>query len=130
MDLSLDPSDRNAGTLFSYRPDLSNYMEFGFARVCTARAWLSTWSGTASNADVVRNAAKVAVPSLVISYSGDNAIFPSDARAAFEANGASDKQIDSVPGDHYGFGVGTQERSGAPQALKKIVGWLQERFAA
>jgi hypothetical protein len=128
MDLSLDPSERDAGTLFSYRPDLSNYMEFGFARVCTPRAWLSTWSGISSNADVVRNAPKVKVPSLVIHYSGDNAIFPGDARAAFEANGASDKRIDSVPGDHYGFGVGTQERSGAPEALKKIVDWLKERF--
>lgn len=128
MDLSLDPSERNAGTLFSYRPDLSNFMEFGFARVCTPRAWLSTWSATSSNADVVRNAPKVTVPSLVINYTGDNAIFPSDARAAFEANGSADKQIESVPGDHYGFGVGTQERSGAPQALKKIVAWLNKRF--
>ena len=129
MDLSLDPSERNAGTLFSYRPDLSNYMEFGFARVCSPRAWLSTWSATSSNADVVRNAPRVTVPSLVINYTGDNAIFPSDARAAFEANGASDKQMVTVPGDHYGFGVGTQDRTGAPQALSKIVSWLSERFS-
>jgi pimeloyl-ACP methyl ester carboxylesterase len=128
MDLSLDPSDRDAGTLFSYRPDLSNYMEFGFARVCTPRAWLSTWSGISSNADVVRNAPRVTVPSLVVSYSGDNAIFPADARAAFDALGAADKQLASVPGDHYGYGVGTQERSGAPRALTKIVAWLRERF--
>jgi pimeloyl-ACP methyl ester carboxylesterase len=128
MDLSLDPSERNAGTLFSYRPDLSNYMEFGFGRVCTPRAWLSTWSATSSNADVVSNAAKVTVPSLVINYRGDNAIFPADAKAAFDALGSADKQFDSAPGDHYGFGVGTQERSGAPQALNKIVAWLRERF--
>jgi hypothetical protein len=130
MDLSLDPSDRDAGTLFSYRPDLSNYMEFGFARVCTPRAWLSTWSATASNADVVRNAPKVDVPSLVINYTGDNAIFPADARAAFEALGAHDKEFESVPGDHYGFGVGTQERTGAPLALERVVGWLRKKFDA
>src|SRR5262249_28071211 len=35
FDLSLDPSERDAGSLFSYRPDLTNYMEFGFARVQT-----------------------------------------------------------------------------------------------
>lgn len=129
MDLSLDPSERDAGTLFSYRPDLSNYMEFGFARVCTPRAWLSTWSGICSNADVVRNAPNVTVPALVISYTGDNAIFPADARAAFDALAASDKEFQLVPGDHYGFGVGTQERTGAPQALRKIVAWLESRFA-
>src|SRR4029453_2363324 len=50
FDLSLDPSERDAGSLFSYRPDLTNYMEFGFARVTTPRAWLSTWPGLSSNA--------------------------------------------------------------------------------
>jgi pimeloyl-ACP methyl ester carboxylesterase len=128
FDLSLDPSDRDAGSLFSYRPDLTNYMEFGFARVQTPRAWLSTWSGLSSNADVVRNAAKITIPSMVIYYRGDNAIFPSDARAAFDAIAASDKHFASAPGDHYGFGVGTQERTGAPQALAQVVAWLQERF--
>ena len=57
------------------------------------------------------------MPSLVLSYTGDNAIFPSDAQAAYAALGAPDKQIASAPGDHYGFGVGTQERTGAPLAL-------------
>jgi hypothetical protein len=128
FDLSLDPSDRNAGSLFSYRPDLTNYMEFGFARVTTPRAWLSTWSGLSSNAAVEVNAPRVAVPSLVINYTGDNAIFPGDAQAAFAAIGASDKQIASVPGDHYGFAVGTQERSGAPLALAQIADWLRARF--
>ena len=94
----------------------------------TPRAWLSTWSGLSSNADVVQNAAKITVPSLVIYYRGDNAIFPSDARAAFDAIAAGDKQLTSAPGDHYGFGVGTQERTGAPQALAQVVAWLRERF--
>jgi len=130
FDLSIDPSDRDAGTLFSYRPDLTNYMEFGFARVTTPRAWLSTWSGLSSNANVLKNAPKVRVPSLVVSYSGDNAIFPADARAAFDALGSDDKRLVTVPGDHYGFAPGTQDRSGAPLALEQIVAWLRERFPA
>ncbi|MFQ5665758.1 MAG: alpha/beta hydrolase [Candidatus Binatia bacterium] len=130
LDLSLDPSERDAGTLFSYRPDLTNYMEFGFGRVQTPRAWLSTWSALSSNADVLRNATKVTVPSLVIYYRGDNAIFPGDARAAFDALAAHDKLLASAPGDHYGFGVGTQARTGAPEALSQIVAWLPERFPA
>ena len=130
FDLALDPSERDAGSLFSYRPDLSNYMEFGFARVQTPRAWLSTWSGLSSNADVVTNAARITVPALVVYYRGDNAIFPSDARTAFDAIAAADKQLAASPGDHYGFGVGTQERTGAPHALAHIVGWLRERFPA
>jgi hypothetical protein len=129
-DLTLDPSERDAGSLFSYRPDLTNYMEFGFGRVQTPRAWLSTWSGLSSNADVVTNAARITVPSLVVYYRGDNAIFPSDARTAFDAIAATDKRLAASPGDHYGFGVGTQERTGAPHALAHIVGWLRERFPA
>ena len=130
MDLSLDPSERDAGTLFSYRPDLTNYMEFGFARVSTPRAWLSTWSGLSSNAAVERTGPHVRVPSLVMNYRGDNAIFPADAQRAVDALGADDKQLASAPGDHYGFGVGTQERSGAPQAFAQVVDWLRPRFPA
>jgi hypothetical protein len=130
FDLSLDPSTRDAGSLFSYRPDLTNYMEIGFARVCTPRAWLSTWSGFSSNAAVEVNGPHVTIPSLVVSYTGDNAIFPGDAQAAYAALGAADKQIASFPGDHYGFAVGTQERSGAPVALAAIVDWLRARFPA
>lgn len=128
LDLSLDPSERNAGTLYSYRPDLTNYMELGFARVTTPRAWLSTWSGLSSNAAVEVNAPRVTVPSLVLYYTGDNAIFPADARAAYDALGAADKTLASAPGDHYGYAVGTQERTGAAHAIAQLVAWLGKRF--
>lgn len=130
LDLSLDPSERDAGTIFSYRPDLTNYMEFGFARVTTPRAWLSTWSGLSSHAAVERNAPRVTVPSLVLTYTGDNAIFPADAQTALDALGAADKQLLTAPGDHYGFGVGTQNRTGAPVALGHVVDWLRARVPA
>lgn len=128
FDLTLDPSERDAGSLFSYRPDLTNYMEFGFARVCTPRSWLSTWSGISSNADFLRNAPMIEVPSLVVYYEGDNAIFPSESRAAFDAIGAEDKEFYGVPGDHYGFAVGTQQRTGARAALDIIGRWLHDHF--
>jgi fermentation-respiration switch protein FrsA (DUF1100 family) len=83
-----------------------------------------------SNANVVKNALQIRVPALVVSYSGDNAIFPADARAAFDALGSADKRLVTVPGDHYGFAVGTQDRTGAPAALARIVKWLGERFPA
>jgi hypothetical protein len=128
LDLSLDPSQRDAGTLFSYRPDLTNYMELGFARITTPRAWLSTWSGLSSNAAIERNAPGIRVPALVVSYDGDNAIFPADAQRALDLLGSDDKKLVTVAGDHYGFGVGTQQRSGAPLALAEIAAWLRERF--
>jgi hypothetical protein len=130
LDLSLDPSDRDAGTLFSYRPDLTNYMELGFARVTTPRAWLSTWSGLSSNASLERNGRGIEVPSLVISFDGDNAIFPADAKRAFGLLAAADKSMVRVAGDHYGFSVGTQDRRGATLATDALVAWLRARFPA
>jgi pimeloyl-ACP methyl ester carboxylesterase len=130
LDLSLDPSDRDAGTLFSYRPDLTNYMELGFARVTTPRAWLSTWSGLSSNASLERNGRGIEVPSLVISFDGDNAIFPADAKRAFDLLAAADKSMVRVAGDHYGFSVGTQDRRGATLATDALVAWLRARFPA
>jgi len=128
LDLSLDPSERDAGTLFSYRPDITNYTEFGFARVCTPRSWLSTWSALSSRANLLANAPNIRVPSMVINYSGDNAIFPADGKAAYEALGSADKTIATAPGDHYGFGIGSQHRTGAPQALAAVISWLRDRF--
>lgn len=129
LDPSLDPSDRDTGTLFSRRPDLTNYMEFGFGRICTPQSWLSTWSGLSSRADLLANAPLIHLPSLVIYYTGDNAIFPSDARATYYALGADDRHFIAVPGDHYGFGA-NGERTGAEEAMRHLVKWLRERFPA
>src|SRR5262249_19343111 len=51
LDLTLDPSQRRAGSIFSYGRDpmVANYGE-GLARVMSARGWLSTWSGLSTNA--------------------------------------------------------------------------------
>ena len=130
LDLSLDPSHRDAGTLFSYRPDITNYMELGFARVTTPKAWLSTWSALSSHASLQRNGPGVRVPSLVISYDGDNAIFPADAQRAFDLLGSDDKSTVTVAGDHYGFSVGTKERHGSALATAAMVEWLRQRFPA
>ena len=48
LDLSIDPSERAVGSIFSPRPDLANYLAFGLAHVVTPDAWLSTWSGMSS----------------------------------------------------------------------------------
>lgn len=49
-DLSIDPSDREVGTLWGRDPFASNLGSVGFARMVTPESWLSTWSGIKSNA--------------------------------------------------------------------------------
>lgn len=129
-DLSLDPSDRDIGSLVSLRPDIDNYAEWGFGRYLTPRAWLSTWSANASRAEVLRNIDKVTVPTLVVYYTGDNCIYPGESKRLFEASPASDKQLHTVEGDHFGLPLRNKPNhpGGRERALKIITDWLKERF--
>jgi len=127
VDLSIDPSARDYGSLFGTRPDVINYGPFGFARVVTPEAWLSTWSGLSSHADTAASAASVDVPALVISYTADNAVFPADATAIFEALASKDKQRLDVAGDHYGHSGPGDDVAGRATAVDAMVQWLRER---
>jgi hypothetical protein len=128
IDLSLDPNDRPYGSLFGARPDLINYGLVGFGRLTTPDAWLSTWSAISSNADFVRCAAGVQVPTLYIDFSGDQGAFPSDVSRMFDAVAARDKQYESVPGQHFGQPVTKGDPTGYELAARKIRPWLADRF--
>ena len=127
VDLRLDPSDRGYGDLWSLRPDLMNWGPVGFARMVSPDAWLSTWSGLSSRAEVATNAPSVRVPAIVVSYTGDNAIFPSDAKLVFDALGSADKVRHDVLGDHYGFPLREGDKP-RETALEHIADWLDARF--
>jgi hypothetical protein len=127
VDLSLDPSKRDYGSLWTHRPDLFNYGPFGFARMVTPEAWLSTWSGLSSNAQIPARAAMVTVPAFVVNYSGDNGIFREDAAQIFDSIGSPDKRSIEVDGDHYGFPLAGSDRWGRDDASAAIVDWLREK---
>lgn len=124
-DLSLNAtkSTRGVGSLLSLRPDLSNYMEGGFANYLTPRAYLSSWSGLSSRAATAENAARVAEPTLVLAYTADNACFPDSHEEIYQRSAATDKKLIHVDGDHFGHPL--QARA---QALDQVVPWLEERF--
>jgi hypothetical protein len=128
-DLSLWPSKRAIGSFFSPRPDVFNYCEAGFGKYQTPRAWLSTWSGLSSRASSLDCVPKITVPTLVVAYDGDNAVFAYHTDAIYEASRAADKTKVTVAGDHLGYGPsGMADRSGQRAALDAIVPWIQERF--
>ena len=129
LDLSIEPSDRSLGSINSLRPDLTNYMDNGFARILTPRAWLSLWSGQSSRADLLANLSKVVVPTLIIGFTGDNAILPSTGQAIFEQSPAADKKLHYAKTDHFGFPLPDHPNSGGRQEIGAIVAnWLRERF--
>ena len=128
-DLSLYPSSRTYGSLMAVRPDLANYTDQGFAKYLTPRAWLSLWSGLSSRASLLDNLSSVTVATLVLCYTGDNAIYPVHAEAILETSPASDKSIAYVDGDHFGFPLpSAAEQDPRDAAMSQVVGWLQARY--
>lgn len=127
VDLSLDPSERPYGSVFGRRPDLINYGQVGFGRLTTPEAWLSTWSGLCSNADFVRCAPGVAVPTLFIELTGDQATFPSQTRRMIDALGTDDLTRATVRGLHFGGAIAPGEATGNELAGETIRRWLDAR---
>ena len=76
-----------------------NMSLMGFARTCTPRAWLSTWSGLSSHADLVANAASIDEPTLIVHATRDREVyFDRDVRSVFEASAANDKRLVRIEG--------------------------------
>ncbi|MFE6904505.1 hypothetical protein ACFVFJ_48425 [Streptomyces sp. NPDC057717] len=128
VDLSLDPNDRPYGSLFGRRPDLTNYGIVGFGRLTTPEAWLSTWSGISSRAGLVRCAAGVNVPVLLVELTGDQACFPADARETAKAFASDDVTHVRVAGRHFGAPIVDGATSGATLAGEAMAHWLGKRF--
>jgi len=127
VDLSIDPNERPYGSLFGRRPDLINYGLAGFGRLSTPDAWLSTWSGLSSNADFVRCAPGVTVPTMFIELTGDQAAFPTDSRSMIDALAAEDLSTATVCGLHFGGAIAGGEPTGNELAAAEIVDWLAKR---
>jgi pimeloyl-ACP methyl ester carboxylesterase len=124
LDLSLDPSDRAAGT---YRgPDVraANLAATGLGRWSTLSSWLSQWALDTTNAAAEPNLAACSVPALFLQGTADQGIFPSDTEALFAACGGSDRELHWIAG-------GTHYFDGQPalQAVvfDRIAAWLRRR---
>jgi hypothetical protein len=122
VDLSLDPSKRDYGSIFGRRPDITNFGAAGFGRLTTPDAWLSTWSGISSRAQISKTAPHISLPTLLVSYSADNSVFPADVQAIEEALDTADLTRADIDADHYGYAPGTEDRLDA--AAEAISSWL------
>jgi alpha-beta hydrolase superfamily lysophospholipase len=127
VDRRLDPSDRPYGSLLSDRPDLMNVKQLGFARVCTPRAWLSTWSPLSSQADMLAHLPRIAEPTLLVSAGADREIFPRTHVAPMAAAiAAADKTCVKIAGaGHYFEPEGSPARA---ELYALLVDWIRERF--
>lgn len=129
VDNHIEPSDRDYGSLLSERPDLMNYAALGFGRTATPRAWLSTWSGLASNADLVANVARIAEPTLLVAAGRDREIFPGDITAIDRAIAAPDKRVETIAAARHYFEPEAGKHDGhVEQVMDIVVPWLSERL--
>ena len=108
MDLALDKSDRSYGSVYGPRPDVTNYGIVGFGRLTTPDAWLSTWSALSSNATIAKAGPDMTLPTLLISYTADNCVFPSDFDSIVETIASTNKAavLDVMSGGRAILGVG------------------------
>jgi pimeloyl-ACP methyl ester carboxylesterase len=120
LDLGLDPSDREVGC---YRGDpyKANLAVTGLARYCTARSWLSQWSVSETNQDTCRDLKFTSFPALVIQGTADMGIYPSDAKAIYDAVPNEKKELHFIKGGKHYFDHQQKELS---EALDIMTGWL------
>lgn len=127
-DPSIDPSDRKLGSVWGKDPFATNYGAVGFSRFCTPEAWLSTWSGHTSRANLFETAKAVQQPCLLIDYTGDNTVFPADCAAIFDTIASSGKIRKRFRGDHHGRALAKGEEPGRTGAANAIVEWVGGTF--
>ena len=135
LDPTIDPSNRPVGSIFSPAdPIIGNYGPGGLARTMTPRGWLSTWSGTSSQAELPDTIRHVTVPTLIVFADGDCDIFPSEQEELLEKSGAEDKLLRTLPwADHYLYPVGEEGKKLADpreRLIEMIIPWIEERLGS
>jgi len=133
LDPAIDPSNRPLGSIFSPGdPIIGNYGPGGLARVMTPRAWLSTWSGLSSQADLPDTIRHVTIPTLIVYADGDCDIFPSEQDELLEKSAAEDKSLQILPwADHYLHPVGAEGAALADpreRVIDLITPWIEQRI--
>jgi hypothetical protein len=88
---------------------------------------MSTWSATTTNADFLRCAPEVTLPTLLLEFTGDQASFPADIAVYGKVLGAADLTVGAVDGTHFGDRLAEGAPAGNELAAERIVSWIAER---
>ncbi|TDB86237.1 alpha/beta hydrolase [Actinomadura sp. KC216] len=120
VDLTIDPSDREAGSMYG-DPRVANEAGAGLGRYHTLRSWLSSWSLRHSRADAVEALPHTTVPVLICSLLADQGAMPDNSRLMHEAIGPDRSTLVEMPGlNHY---MVNQEH-GRAEVVERIRTWL------
>lgn len=123
VDPSLDPSDREPGSMYG-DPRIANQGAGGLARFVTARSWLSTWSVNHSRADALTDLTSVKAPTVVMCLRADQAAFVSDSRDMYAAS--ADPGAELIEMAHLNHYLVDQPQ-GVPAIVRRLRLWLHDR---
>lgn len=101
LDMSLDPSDREPGSLWG-DPMAANFQPTTFGHLTGLRSWLSQYSLADTHGDGLARLASVTAPVHVIYGTADQGCFPSHAQSLYDAVPHDKKVLTPVVGGrHY-----------------------------
>ena len=126
MDGTIDPSERTVALCYAGDPKQANFSPRGIGLTNTLRTWLSMWSLKDSHCRGAPHLERITQPALVVQSTGDTGVFPSDARAIYDALASDDKQLEMIPGDHYL----ESPANARDEVADLIASWLQSKGAA
>lgn len=122
LDLTIDPSDREVGTLWG-EPAVANFLPTTLGHFTSAQSWLSQWSLRVSNGNGPERLANTSVPVHVIYGTADQACFPEHARQLFDGVKHERQTMSAIEGGrHY--------LNGQPELTETmadvLVGWVED----
>ncbi len=120
LDLGIDPSDREPGTMWG-PPYQANLSPATLGHLTSLRSWLSQWSVDDSRCHGPEQLARVSVPVLVMYGTADQVCFPSHARALYDAVPHDRRDLVAIDGATHYF-AGQPEH--VDRAVARIVEWL------
>ncbi|WP_116998991.1 alpha/beta hydrolase [Desertimonas flava] len=106
VDPTIDPSARPTPHCYLGDPAKANAGVFGIGTVSTLRTWLNMWSLTESDCRGAQHLERLELPTLLVQPDADSGVFPLQAEEILGSIGAVDKQMVTLPGDHYFQGEG------------------------
>lgn len=122
VDTTLDPSDREPGTLWGDAMS-ANLRPVTLGSTSTLRSWLSQWSVADTNAHGPTCLEDVSVPVMVVYGTADKGCFPSMARELFDASSHPGRELLAVEGTGHYF-EGPPQR--LPDTLQAITTWVEK----
>jgi pimeloyl-ACP methyl ester carboxylesterase len=121
LDLTLDPSDREVGTLWGDAWN-ANIQPAVLGHYTTCRSWLSQWSYATSNGDGPARLKTVKAPVHVVYGTADQGCFPAHAKLLYESVPHDRKVLTAVKGGkHYLNGQPEQTRD----MVRTLVDWFE-----